>query len=84
MSKFIKHAIIRNKKSFRRMDGKIFRSGHLFKILFTGDWYNTIVAVSLWRRRNLLGKFNDGDFEYIRLNPKSDFMDNFEVVTGQF
>ena len=82
MSKFIKHAIIRNKKSFYTMSGEYFGKNQLFKITDINDWYNTFIAFSLWERTDLSMRLNLLSSKFIRLDPKSSYMKNFEVVSG--
>lgn len=73
MHKFIKHAIIRNKKAFYRMDGRLFKANLLFKILYTHDFYDTFVAQCLNDPRP--------PKECIRLVHNSPELLNFEVIT---
>lgn len=80
MSQFIKNAIIRNRKDIVTYAGEVYKAGQLFKVTCESDWGGTIIAHSLWFRHDLAKHHQHP--KHIRLDPKSNLMGNFEVVTG--
>ena len=82
---FIRHQIIRNKKAFYRIDGRLFPVNSLFIVRHPVDWNNTMYLESLWQDTRFLHKnFCRGvGKEFVRIDPyRQDIIRNFEDATG--
>ena len=82
MSNLIKHSIIKSKRAFYTISGEQFSKGQLFQVILTNDYGGSIIAQSLHHRTDPVAKIKPIPPRFFRLYPKTNHINNFEIITG--